>query len=154
MKPPSPPPPPMVVSPPSSAGGRGQALGILAALLALVLIVGAGLLYHFDPARYGFYPRCQFHTLTGLACPGCGGLRALHALLHGELVAAFRFNSLFVAGLPVAGVLAVAWFLRKRRDPTARFPWSAGWAWAVVVVVVLFGIVRNLPAAAHVGFAP
>ena len=96
----------------------------------------------------------QFHALTGLACPGCGGLRALHALLHGQIAAAFRLNPLFVAGLPVAVALAGVWLVRRRRAPAARFPLSARWAWTVVAIVVVFGVVRNLPAVAHAGFAP
>jgi hypothetical protein len=148
-------PPPRAVSPPTSVGRRAQAYGILAALVAMVLLAGAVLLYHFDPGRYGFYPRCHFHVVTGLACPGCGGLRALHALLHGELAVALRLNALVVAGPPAVLVLAGVWFVRRRRDPTARFPLSVGWAaWAAVVVVVLFGLLRNLPAAAQAGFGP
>jgi hypothetical protein len=136
----------------SSPAKKGYAVG--AALVTLALVVGAAALYRFDPARYGFYPRCQLHAMTGLACPGCGGLRALHALLHGEIVAALRLNPLFVAGLPVTLALAGVWWTRKRRNPAAPVPLPARWFWVVVGIVVLFGIVRNLPAAAHAGFTP
>jgi len=58
------------------------------------------LLFCYPPDQYSFYPRCLFHSLTGLQCPGCGGLRATHYLLHGDVASAFRLNQLFVLLLP------------------------------------------------------
>ncbi len=37
-------------------------------------------------------PPCMFHRLTGLNCPGCGGTRAVQALLRGDWYAAWHFN--------------------------------------------------------------
>jgi len=128
---------------------------VIVVLGSLAFVVLAVLLYHFDPARHGFYPRCQFHAMTGLACPGCGGLRALHALAHGQVAAAFRFNALVVVGLPLAAVAAGIGLLGKERRAGARLRLPAAWvAWGALLVVVLFGIVRNLPAVARAGLAP
>jgi hypothetical protein len=44
--------------------------------------------------------------LTGTYCPGCGGLRAVNDLTHGDVAAAASSNLLFVASLPV---LALVW---------------------------------------------
>lgn len=46
-----------------------------------------------------FYERiplilCPFRLLTGIPCPGCGGLRAAKALLHGEVLQALYINPL------------------------------------------------------------
>src|SRR5262245_36358819 len=76
------------------------------AFVALLAILGsAAVLFWFNPAQSGFYPTCYFHSWTGLLCPGCGSLRAMHQLLHGDIVAAMHFNVLFVLSLPIA-----AWF--------------------------------------------
>lgn len=37
---------------------------------------------------------CLFRILTGLYCPGCGGTRALKALLHGNLCLSFCYHPL------------------------------------------------------------
>src|SRR5438067_2053494 len=65
-----------------------------------VLTVCAAILYFLDPAHFDFYPKCAFYQSTGLLCPGCGSLRALHQLLHGHWAEALRFNALLVLFLP------------------------------------------------------
>src|SRR5215475_918213 len=68
-----------------------------------ILAIGCGAtLYFFNPAQHGFYPVCTFYRTTGLLCPGCGTLRAMHQLLHGNLEAAVRLNAFTVSLLPIA----------------------------------------------------
>lgn len=52
------------------------------------------------------YPECGFKALTGLPCPGCGGVRSLAALGAGELVRAVQLNPL-VAGAAMVLLLAL-----------------------------------------------
>src|SRR5579872_586117 len=54
----------------------------------------------FDPATSGLFPPCPLHYLTGWYCPGCGSLRAMHALLHGNLQQAWAMNPLTIVLLP------------------------------------------------------
>ena len=105
------------------------------AVLAATVVAGC-VLFLFDPSTTVFYPRCLFHDLTGLWCPGCGTTRALHQLLHGNLAAAFRFNALSMAMLPVAGYLIVC------GDASTLKP---RWIWLLLVVIVAFGVLRNIP---------
>lgn len=35
---------------------------------------------------------CPFMNFTGLPCPGCGGVRAFHSLLHGDIKIACKYN--------------------------------------------------------------
>jgi hypothetical protein len=125
-----------------------------AALLALAMLVIAAVLYRFDPAQYGFYPRCQFHAMTGLQCPGCGGLRAIHALLHGHVAEACRLNALFVAALPAAVAFAGWQWLNRQRHPASRRKLPIAWVWILVAVVIAFGVARNLPGVALAWAAP
>jgi hypothetical protein len=111
--------------------------GLLAGLLLIVI------LFLFDPSRSSFYPQCLFHRLTNLNCPGCGSLRALHALLHGHVLEALRLNALLVVSLPFAGWIAFrVWQHRRGGAPLGIRP-VHGWAYGIAWLV--FGIVRELP---------
>jgi hypothetical protein len=120
----------------------GYVLGALATVAALVV------LYLFAPAEHAFYPRCIFYSMTGLACPGCGSLRAVHNLLHGELVAAFRLNPLVMVVLPPLAAI------RLVRGEAAFASLRPVWIWVVLSVIVLFSVLRNLPMAPFTYFKP
>lgn len=108
---------------------------------ALVIAAGAWVVRTFPPAAYGFYPRCVFHELTGLDCPGCGSTRALHQLLHGHVSAAFHFNPMFFVLLFVA-LCAVPSLVRGQSPRFLRAPW---FAWGAFIVMTCWWIYRNTP---------
>lgn len=119
-------------------------LQVLVGLFAAIL--GAVLLGIFDPASSGVFPPCPLHYLTGWYCPGCGSLRAMHALLHGNLHQAWAMNPLTIVLLPfiaygLASELIAA--LRGQGLPQPMLP--AAYIRVLCAVIVLFGIVRNLP---------
>jgi hypothetical protein len=129
-------------------------------------VVGVVMLAVFDPATSGVFPPCPVRYLTGWYCPGCGSLRAVHQLLHGNLRTAWAMNPLTVVLLPFLayGLAAHALNdLRARRSPATqlhatglraadsrsiRLPeifLPAMWIRALGAAIILFGIVRNLP---------
>jgi uncharacterized protein DUF2752 len=124
------------------------------AIMALVCVPTGLLLFFFDPDRYGFYPRCMFHSMTGLLCPGCGSLRAMHQLLHGHIAAALHLNALFVLSLPALGWLSCDWLWRRLRGRPTKGLAGSGWLWAALVLTVVFAIARNLPFARLIWLAP
>lgn len=79
---------------------------------ALVVAVIAAVLFFHDPATAGFYPPCLFKTVLGMGCPGCGSLRAVHQLLHGNVAAAWGLNRLIFIAAPLA--LIGSLLLRKK----------------------------------------
>jgi len=111
---------------------------------ALLLIALVAFLFRFNPAQHSFYPFCVFHRMTGLECPGCGGLRATHQLLHGHIVTAFRYNPLVVTAAPIVLLLAVRRWLRGPGRPLSPRT-AVVWTWVVFAVVLIFWILRNLP---------
>lgn len=45
------------------------------------------------------WPACVFRAVTGLPCVTCGATRTAVALMHGDLLAAWRLNPLICAGI-------------------------------------------------------
>lgn len=126
------------------AHSPGRFCAVMAAALAVA--AAAAVLFVFDPSTAGFFPVCALHEMTGLQCPGCGGLRAAHQLAHGHIAAACRLNPLAVALLPVALWLglreAVRAFTGRQWPGLVTRPL---FGWLLAAAVVLFGLLRNLP---------
>ncbi len=127
----------------------------LAAGLSAGGLLAVAVLFFFDPTRSPIYPGCLFHQFTGLNCPGCGSLRALHHLTHGEFAVAFCCNPLLIAGL----ALLPWFFIRRPGGRHAAVPRPARWArpamaWAVCAIVILFGVLRNVPGPAFAWMSP
>lgn len=129
---------------------RWQAVGGLGAIGAL-----AALLVLWPPGPGVFYPPCPLQALTGLHCPGCGSTRMLGAVVHGEWRAAWHFNPLaLLALLPLLGWgLRQAW-LGLRENRFARSEWSPRATRAVLWIVIVYGVARNLPWAPFCWLAP
>lgn len=116
-------------------------------LRTLVFILAAGailLLYFFVEPKNGNLPKCFFHELTGIYCPGCGIQRSLHALLNGHILAAIDYNFLFILFLPliVYFILAFTW---GKKHPASSFIYKPVFSYTVVIAVVSFWVLRNLP---------
>ncbi|MCX5711381.1 MAG: DUF2752 domain-containing protein [Candidatus Omnitrophica bacterium] len=93
-----------------------------------------------------FIPPCAFHAFTGLYCPGCGSARALNQLLHGNILLAIRFNPLtvmFLLGFSGYSLFYTAARLKKRNFASEFI--RPVWVWALLVVILLFWILRNIP---------
>lgn len=98
-----------------------------------------------DPHEQNSWGLCPSAAL-GFSCPGCGGLRAVNDLTHGDLAAALSSNLLLVVAMPFA-VLALALWGRDRwrgTAPTARWRRLRPLVPALVVAVVAFTVARNL----------
>jgi hypothetical protein len=73
-------------------------------IIGIVVVVGvflaATILFIYNPEDVSFYPRCPLKMLTGYDCPGCGTLRGLHAILHGDFSRAWRLNAALFFAIP------------------------------------------------------
>jgi hypothetical protein len=119
---------------------------VLVMLAAVILPVGATIVYNYPPAQYSFYPRCIFYSMTGLHCAGCGATRCVGALLQGDLEQAFAYNPLFVISLPYlvfagCGQIVQSWWSVK--VPFLTMPRWLGIL--IAILVVAYSIARNLP---------
>ena len=104
-------------------------LGFILAACAVLLLIPPG-------SRHAHWlPKCWLHEWTGLYCPGCGGTRALSALLRGDLKASLHNNLLLIPG-GLTLILLIAWPQFGLKRPVAL---------AVVIAVFGFTILRNIP---------
>jgi len=122
---------------------RGSLLALAAVGLAAVAF-GIAL---YPPNEHSIYPRCQLHSLTGLHCPGCGTTRAVHSLLNGRIEQAIAWNPLALIVVPILAVALIrslwSWAWERPAKPFRRSP---AWIAAVIgTILVLFGILRNVP---------
>ena len=134
--------PPVVMADP---GGTARRVPVWVYFAGMVGVLFAVLiLYWFPPEQYGFYPRCGLYVWTGLHCPACGSLRAVHQLSHGHVLQAMSSNALLVLSLG-GGVIWAGIRLLGFGPFAMRSAWS-GWLIPVfLALVVLFGLLRNLP---------
>ncbi len=120
-------------------------------LIAILAMGGGAALFWYDPAGFSVFPVCLFHQTTGLLCPGCGSLRAMHQLLHGHLLLAFRFNPLLLVLLPLAGWYAAVYasknlcHLSFGEASAPERPARTLWILLFLVVALAFAVWRNLP---------
>lgn len=135
---------------PSATGLRADGLARVA--LAKVVCTGVATvaslayLHAVNPNLPGHYPLCPTYALTGWYCPGCGSLRALHDLTTGDLASAWSMNPLAVLVVPY---LVWAWIAWLRRVVTGRPRQFLAPAWVpmtIGVAMVLFAVLRNVPA--------
>jgi hypothetical protein len=122
---------------------------ILTVLTTIALLSGLVYLYFVDPAEGHSVLVCPFHYCTGFYCPGCGSSRAVHQLLHGHALAALQLNPLTVIMLPALLIVFVINSIAACRGSTAHWHrprWMpAHWPWALVVLIIGFGVLRNIP---------
>ncbi len=102
-------------------------------LLGIGAIAVLALLCFFDPSTSVIFPPCPTNALTSLYCPGCGTLRAMHALLHGDLKEALSQNILAVIFIPI--LPAIYFFPKYFRKPIVPA--------AMLVIFILYAILRN-----------
>lgn len=116
----------------------------LTVLILAPAICGAGFLWLYWK---GSPFQCLFHEYTGRYCFGCGSGRAVYAALHGQIRESFGFNPLvWILGIPSGIVLVweyLAFTLPEIVKRRVHVPDYLGWAafWLLIV----FGILRNLP---------
>lgn len=111
-------------------------------LAVIVLTITA---YYFYSPSLGFLPnmQCLFNKTTGLYCPGCGGQRAFHALLHGRIATAAQNNLLIFIVLPMIGIKLFEELSGKKVFPPTFY--SRKIMLPIFLFVLLFTILRNIP---------
>jgi len=118
-------------------------------LIMVGVLVGVLLLwlyYNVNPSGQSFIPKCPFHSITGYHCPGCGSQRALHDFLHGNFIAGFKHNVLIGIAVLVflykGFILIRSYFFPQKTKNLLYHPKTA---WFILILVLSFWILRNIP---------
>ena len=125
----------MVGEPPPLPWAVRTALERWILIVSLLGSLGIGLVLFLH--RVGFSWGCTWKSLTGFPCAGCGGTRALSALLAGDVSTAITLNPgvvMTIAALVVASMYAVAVLLFRFE------PWRPNvphWRWWVFVALLI-----------------
>lgn len=102
--------------------------------------------YKINPAEQDWMPKCTFHSMTGLHCPGCGSQRAIHDFLHGNILEGFKHN--FLIGLGIL-VLVYKLFIALRAkfypEKSSNLLYSPNTPWIILIFILSFWVLRNIP---------
>lgn len=126
-------------------GRRGltavQRTAVVASFLPGVTLVASQVLGRAVPSGPDL---CLVHRLTGYWCPLCGGTRAAHALVHGDLHAAIGYNPFALLVLLAGAAVLGRWLLHRRAGRTRPLV-SVQEAAVLAAAAAVFAVVRNLP---------
>jgi hypothetical protein len=110
------------------------------------MTAASGVVAYFDPSTHSFLPVCPLYALTGFACPGCGLTRGFHALFHGDVLMALDYNALIPLWVVIFGY---AWLslvlLAVRGKGLPMSPLKPKFLFGFMIVLLLFGVIRNIP---------
>jgi hypothetical protein len=80
----------------------------------LILVCLLLFIWSIDYKTPGDFTLCLFKTITGRACPGCGVLRGISAVLHLDLPCAYALNPMNIVVIPLLAYLFVRFWISNR----------------------------------------
>ena len=125
---------------PPAAGNRATRARTLPLLAVTAALAALGYLAAVDPDQPGHYPLCPIRAVTGWYCPGCGGLRSVHAMLHGDLRTALHDNVAIWLAVPVLAAALRLWRVGRWSSGRVAMTYSVSFG-----VLIGFAVLRNLP---------
>ncbi|NNG96403.1 DUF2752 domain-containing protein [Gordonia araii NBRC 100433] len=110
--------------------------------------VGAAVWFGDPTTPGGHLPTCPTKSLLGIVCPGCGAMRMIYSVMHGDLGAAVAYNAVGLVALVLliwsfAAYCARLWTGRRWRT-WQHFRYSS---MTILVVVLVWFVIRNIPIA-------
>jgi hypothetical protein len=129
-------------------------------LKAIALLLGAIafslFLFWFKPGEsMAAVPLCYFYAFTGFHCPGCGITRATHELLNGHFTNALFLNPFVFFAVILIGYGVLYYVLpRLSLYRLPRLQLSKTTVFTFSIILILFGVLRNLPIYPFNLFAP
>lgn len=118
-------------------------IGCICAVLAAVL---AACLLYLPKFQLPKLPPCLFHMISGYYCPGCGGTRAVRALLNGHFVQSAYFHP----AVPYGAAIYLYFMITQSVERLSRGRVPIGmkyrncYAWIAVILIIGNFILKNM----------
>jgi len=109
----------------------------------LIIFFILGSAYYLIVRFTHFSIPCMFHLVTGWKCPGCGITTMVMALARFDIVGAFEANPFLFVSAPLIGAEIIYMFWR-RSEGLDIAKWNKVLVWAYLVMLIIFGVVRNI----------
>ena len=105
---------------------------IIKVICKVIFLLGLLLGYYFLNSKYNFGIPCPINKFTGYLCPGCGITRCIFSII--ELIPFFLLYFVYTHYLYIVD--------KEDENICMKMP---KWIWTILlIVVILFGILRNL----------
>ena len=119
-------------------------LGVLAIPLGLIAFTIYYHLFGADGVVAAKYSGCMFHTMTGFYCPGCGGTRAVVALLHGDILMSFYYHPLVPYSVFVYLLYMVTHTLQRLKIKNIKgLRFHEQFFYVAIAIILLNFIIKN-----------
>lgn len=123
---------------------NGKLNDILMLLWNSLFATAVLILYLLVFKTYGAGIPCLFNKITGYKCPGCGMTHALSELTKGNIIGAWKYNSLSITAFPVICLYSLYRIISEkvlRRE--GFYKWELAFLIIIFFVVILYGCIRN-----------
>ena len=89
---------------------------------------------------------CVVQSTFGIYCPGCGGTRAVMALLRGNFTASFISHPLVLYTAVIGGWFLLSQTIERlsRHRLKCALKYRDGYVWAALIIVIANFILKNL----------
>lgn len=111
---------------------------ILIAASAVIMLIS------LKAAIWGNIFECPFHYLTGLYCPGCGGMRSIGYLVSGNIYAAMKSN-VIVTVFNITSPLLLLFMIRYIKSRIFISILNTKCLLFTLVIMLIFSVIRNIP---------
>ncbi len=115
---------------------------------SIILVIGIiyFILYKIIGFSVNFSPApCAFAHITHLYCPGCGGTRAVKALMDFHWIKSALYNPIVIYGVLMCGYYYIGETITLLKGNKKKYTPFKDWTlWMVLVVILGNFVIRNL----------
>ena len=114
-------------------------------VFVVIILLITGYYFFLNPYEQEyFFISCPFYKITGFQCSGCGSQRAFHEILHLNFEEAFLQNALVLIAIPYFSLIFFTSFFPEKFAKLRQILIGKKTILILFVIVILFGIFRNL----------